>query len=304
MKLLKCTFRSPLNGSICCEELLSDTDGRVELNSEQMATLYHRNYELKEFLEKNKEDLTFALPDDIKDFVFKAEIGDHTMYEGNLYLLTHVWVDGNDFEGGRRLKIQDWITGQLSDGWGESLEQREWTEDSVLARSTYFDKYDLNFDFSEEYYKAYYYVNPWVSHEFYVELVNCEEDELDIMSEEPVVYKASCQLLDNGTYATRTVYQFYEPDNVVTFIKNSGNTYSDFVTRWIEERGGFGCAIKCYVLHVNEGTFSQFLPVFGVVDMDLHSAHLYTLNAEEGTMVMEAFTEEEYSEFFTKLINS
>lgn len=180
MKLLKCTFRTPLNGSIDCEILRSDLHGPKELNSEQMATLYHRCPQLKEFLDDNKEDLTNAIPDELSSCIVKAEFGDYTMYEGNIYLLTHVWLDEHELTEETRVRVQDWILGQMSDGWGEGIEQRSWMDERVYSKYTYFDEYELSFEQDETYCEASYYVRPWVSHNYYVELVDYDLEEVNI----------------------------------------------------------------------------------------------------------------------------
>lgn len=302
MELLKCTFRTPLNGSIDCEILRSDLHGPKELNSEQMATLFHRYAELHEFLDDNKEDLTHAVPEGLSSCILKAEFGDYTMYEGNLYLLTHVWVDENELSGDLRLKIQDWITGQLSDGWGEGLEQREWKVDRVCGTNTYFDEDTLDFEKSEDYYNAFYYVTPWVSHEFYVELVDFYKDEVEIPFDPPVVHGAKCQLQESGEYTVRTIYRFVDPEALVPFMRNSGAWIDEGLIKWYEETGGLGCAIRLYLVHESYGVHSKFLSMIGVLDMDLNKAKIYSMDAEDGSVSKEEYTEDFYKDFYNDML--
>jgi len=174
MKLKKYTFRTPLFGSIECEELLSDTDGRIELAPQQMCRMYDMGEELLRFLTENAEDLAEHLPEELEDVVLRAEFGDCAMCGGSMLLRTHIWVDGNLTETGIE-QIQEWIRGQMSDGWGEGLEQRAWKTDKVKKPIMYFDEYTLEFVEDEIECDVSYYVNPWNADEFYIYLDDCEE---------------------------------------------------------------------------------------------------------------------------------
>lgn len=184
MKLNKYTFRTPLFGSIYCEELFTQEDGRKDLTPEQMAYLYDTyTGAFGVFLENAREDLTFAVPEELSSCIVKAEFGDYGMYDSRVYLLTHIWVEETLTEEGIE-KIQEWISGQMSDGWGESLEQDEWREERIQARETYFN--DDTLEFEEDYvtYFANYYMNAWNSEEFYVELFDQMEEELELEPQE------------------------------------------------------------------------------------------------------------------------
>lgn len=177
MKLMKYTFRTPLFGSIDAEELLSDTSGRIELSPEQMCRMYDKEPELLLFLSENAEDLAPCAPEELEGVVLRAEFGECAMLGGKMYLLTHVWVDGNLTESGIET-VKDWISGQMSDGWGEGLEQRAWKEECVSKSVAYFDDDSLEFDEDHEYCQVYYYVHPWNS-EFYIDLDDYESVEED-----------------------------------------------------------------------------------------------------------------------------
>ena len=176
MKLTKYTFRTPLFGSIQAEELLSDTGGCIELSPEQMCKLYDRNAELLLFLTENSEDLSPYVPEELKDVVLRAEFGDCAMIGGRMYLRTYIWATEDLTEPGIE-RIQKWITGQMSDGWGEGLEQREWQSRRVEKPTLYFDEYSLDFDEDVEIHEVYYYVNPWNSEEFEILLEDTEDVE-------------------------------------------------------------------------------------------------------------------------------
>lgn len=179
MKLTKYTFRTPLFGSISCEEVLSDTDGRVELSPEQMCKMYDKGPELLLFLSENAEDLAFAVPDELKNVVLRAEFGDCAMIGGRMYLRTYIWTE-EDVDETAICRLMDWITGQMSDGWGEGLEQRAWKDESVSTPTMYFDEYSCEFEQDFQYHQVFYYVHPWNSDEFEIYLEDAEDVEEDM----------------------------------------------------------------------------------------------------------------------------
>lgn len=178
MKLKKYTFKTPLFGSIDCEELLSDTDGRIELSPEQMCRMYDTSDKLLRFLTENMEDLAQYVPEELEGVVLRAEFGDCAMMNSRMYLRTYIWVEEDLTESAIEM-IQEWITGQMSDGWGEGLEQREWMDKRVDKPYVYFDEYSLEFEEDKETHRVSYYVHPWNSKEYEIELEDCEEVEED-----------------------------------------------------------------------------------------------------------------------------
>ena len=179
MKLTKYTFRTPLFGSISCEEALSDTDGRIELSPEMMCGMYNKGPALQCFLSENAEDLASCVPEDMTDVVFRAEFGDCAMFSHKMWLRTYVWVDGDLTESGIQA-IQEWITGQMSDGWGEGLEQREWQSERIRRPFLCFDESSLEFEEDYEYCRVYYHVHPWNSDDFEIYLEDCEDVEEEV----------------------------------------------------------------------------------------------------------------------------
>ena len=165
MKLRKYTYRSPLFGSISSEELFPDTDGMYELSPEAMARMYDRHYELSNFLEKEKECLEKYVPNKFLGIIIKAEFGDYGLRDGKMWLYTHIWTIDDLTDSGIE-EIEDWIECQMSDGWGEGLEQRSWKTDTEYVRSTVFDEYSCEFEEEEEPCRVQYYANPWNSRDF------------------------------------------------------------------------------------------------------------------------------------------
>ena len=182
MKLKKYTFTTPLFGSIACEGLLPDTDGRIELSPEQMCRLYDQGEELHMFLDENMEDLASCVPEELKNVVLRAVFGDCAMLGGRMYLRTYIYTEESLNETGID-QVQEWITGQLSDGWGEALEQREWMSKRISKPTIYFDEYSLEFEEDEEMYEVGYYADPWNCGGVIVDLEEIEEVEEDVSFE-------------------------------------------------------------------------------------------------------------------------
>lgn len=178
MKLMKYTFRTPLFGSIDCEEVLSDTDGRIDLSPEQMCKLYDQGPELLLYLSENAQDLASCVPEEMDGAVLRAEFGDCAMISGKMWLRTYVWVDG-DLTESRVETIQEWIIGQMSDGWGEGLEQLAWKTEAVRTPVLYFNEDYLEFEEDHENRRVAYYVHPWNSKDFEIYLEDAEEVEED-----------------------------------------------------------------------------------------------------------------------------
>ncbi len=176
MKLMKYTFRTPLFGSIQCEELLSDTDGCIDLSPSQMYGMYNKGEELLMFLTQNMENLSYCVPEELEDVILCAEFGECSILGCKMWLLTHIYTEHSLTEEGTA-RIREWISGQMSDGWGEGLEQRAWKTDRVKKPVLYFDELTLEFEEDEEMCEVSYYVHPWSPDEFYIYLDNCEEVE-------------------------------------------------------------------------------------------------------------------------------
>lgn len=301
MKLYKYTFRSPLTGSICCDELFREDDGVKELESLDMARLYNADPDLSDFLEKNKEDLTQYLPDYFKKMMMcKLEVGDYGVVNGDLCLLAHVWTTTKLTEN-QIGDVSEYISGQYSDGWGEGLEQREWRTDSVQIPIIDFDIYEGEWEEDSDSAGAYFYVHPWNDNQFFIELHYCEEEE--IPDPEPVVQSAKCEIMPNGGYSVRTVYRLNSEEEVLNHIKNSGLIYSDEFYQWIKNFGTFGQNLYLYLVVVNEGLFNKILPMLGVLYKDASRANLFSIDAESGEINLDEYMEEESMDFYNDLLN-
>ena len=277
MKLMKYTFRTPLFGSIECEELLSDTDGRIELSPEQMARMYvHHGQELMMFLTENSDNLVHCLPEELENVVLCAEFGDFAILGGKMWLRTYIYTEGELTATGRT-NIQDWICGQMSDGWGEGLEQRAWKDDTVSKVVMYFDDNSLEFEEDHVYCDVSYYVHPWSSEEFYIYLDDCEEVEKDIQYEVVATmalphHQRQVIKLANG-FALRMFLKDYGHTDIVHAIEDShpmpvysvylvrdldGPSGVEILPKWVCESGAF-CAY--YQMEEDEEVNGTQMPI-------------------------------------------
>lgn len=300
MKLYKYTFKSPLAGSICCDELFVDTENRAELDAKEMAQVYNADFDLADFLKGHQEDLTEFLRDELGAFVHKLEVGDHGIFNGDLCLLAHVWTT-TKLTDSQVNEVTDYISGQYSDGWGEGLEQREWRQDRISITHPYFNPYESEWDDEITYADAHFYVHPWSRNQFFIELQYCDEEE--IPDPEPVVHSARCELLPTGGYSVRTVYRLNTEEEVLNGIKNSGLLYSEEFYKWVGDFGTFGPDTYLYLVVVNEGWCNKILPMLGVLFKNRYRAHLFSIDAESGAVNLNEYMAAESQDFYNDLLN-
>ena len=189
MKTTHFRFKTPCRGRIYGDSVFEGTpyeNEGLELSSTTMARLYERCPELSQFLERNKEEMTQYIDSENKPLedVVRLELGDYGVFNGRFYLIHHVWIKGqiDEISEEELLAVQEYIMGQLSDGWGEGLEQREWLDYDVEWSRPYFDEDSAEFE--EEYFRdtASYYVVPWNA-EMTITQLDSEECELDVSAE-------------------------------------------------------------------------------------------------------------------------
>ena len=151
-----------------------------------MANLYERCPQLSQFLERNKEEMTQYIDSENKPLedVVRLELGDYGVFDGRFCLVHHVWIKGqlDEISEEELLAVEEYIMGQLSDGWGEGLEQREWMNHDVEWSHPYFDTDSA--DFEEEYFRdtVSYYLAPW-NPKMKITQLDSEECELDVSAE-------------------------------------------------------------------------------------------------------------------------
>lgn len=299
MKCVKLTYMSPLRGSVECEDVVKQDYGKEVFGSEGVYALFYRTYEVDEFLSNCIEDLVQCVPNSLKNLVVKAVFGKHEIHDKCLFLITEIFV--RHYPTQEQLdNIQDWITGQLSDGWGESLEQRAVYEEEVTVDTVEFNPCECEFEHDSYDTTAYYYLHPWSYEDWSLEMVNDEEVEVDIPYAKPKAFGANCRLNDSGEYTSKTVYKIADGESAVHWIKESGACYDSDMFRLIEEKGSLADPVEIFVIHSNTGLFSQFLPVVGM--MNSTKARLFQIDEESGEIDLQDYDNEQFNGFYAKLL--
>lgn len=189
MKTTHFRFRTPCHGRIYGDSVFEGTpyeSGGQEIGATAMAYLYNREPQLSQFLERNKEEMTQYIDSENKPLqdVVRLELGDYGVFDGQFCLVHHVWIKGQPDEISEEelLAVEEYIMGQLSDGWGEGLEQREWMNHYVEWNHPYFDADSAQFEEEEHRDNVSYYLVPWNS-EIEITQLDSEECELDVSAE-------------------------------------------------------------------------------------------------------------------------
>jgi hypothetical protein len=147
-----------------------------------MESIHNRSDKLGDFLRKNMEDLTVFVPEQIRDIVVKAEFGDFTQDDGGMCFLTEIYVRRMPDALEEEL-LREWIVGQMSDGWGENLEQREFMCEELGWTQPSFDPYHSIWVEEEFTAYAHYYVIPWTNN-FCMDLIDDMVVEIDLPEED------------------------------------------------------------------------------------------------------------------------
>ena len=189
MKTTHFRFSTPCHGRIYGDKVFEGTPYEVdgqEIDATVVANLYKWHPQLSQFLERNKEEMTQYIDSENKPLedVVRLELGDYGVFNGQFCLVHHVWIKGqlDEISEEEIQAVEEYIMGQLSDGWGEGLEQREWLDHSIEWSRPYFDEDSA--DFEEEYFRdtVSYYLAPWKS-EMKITQLDSEECELDVSAE-------------------------------------------------------------------------------------------------------------------------
>ena len=183
MKCTKLIYKSPVFGSVQCDDLPTENNRHVDFGPAVACKLYEKGPQVEMFLTDNIEDLADCVPEALEGLVIKAIFGTCHLEYGQMYLLTEIYVR-QEPTADQRSQIVSWIEGQMSDGWGEGLEQKEAYTESVDVKVPYFDEDECEYAEGEYEADVCYYLHPW-AHDanWWVELVSCQTAELDI--EEP-----------------------------------------------------------------------------------------------------------------------
>lgn len=189
MKTTYFRFKTPCYGRIYGESVFEGTPYESEgqdIDASAMANLYERYPELSQFLDRNKEEMTQYIDSENKPLedVVRLELGDYGVFNGRFCLVHHVWIKGqlDEISEEEIHAVEEYIMGQLSDGWGEGLEQREWMDQDVEWSRLYFDTDSAEFE--EEYFRdnVSYYLVPWNT-KMEITRLDYEECELEVSAE-------------------------------------------------------------------------------------------------------------------------
>ena len=189
MKTTHFRFKTPCRGRIYGDSVFEGTpyeNEGLELSSTTMARLYERYSQLSQFLERNKEEMTQYIDSENKPLedVVRLELGDYGVFNGKFCLVHHVWIKGqiDEISEEELRAVEEYIMGQLSDGWGEGLEQLEWLNHSIEWSRPYFDEYSADFEEEDFRDNVSYYLVPWKS-DMEITQLDSEECELDVSAE-------------------------------------------------------------------------------------------------------------------------
>lgn len=183
MKCTKLIFRSPVFGSVQCEELPNEECRCVDFGPYTAFQLYQKGPDVEMFLTEHCEDLAKCVPEELEALVVRADFGSCDLEAHQMYLITEIYVRRELTEREQSL-LREWIVGQMSDGWGEGLEQHPVLSETVYTRLPFFDDDECEFQDEEIRCDAEYFLHPWARDtRWSVVLVGEEAVELDI--EEP-----------------------------------------------------------------------------------------------------------------------
>lgn len=193
MKSMHIRFSSPLEGRIVGEEVFDGTPYQNEgmiIGAHTMARLYENNPRLSAFLQQEEEDLTQYVPEELQKFILKITVGDYGVLNSKLCLIHHVWLstEVDDVAPEQMMdEIEEYILGQLSDGWGEGVEQCEWMSETVQWSQPYYDEDCLGFENEECFGEVSYFVEPWKPG-LELEEIDREEEDLEVEFQEVARY--------------------------------------------------------------------------------------------------------------------
>lgn len=294
MKIKKWTLKSPITASVCADfEFMNSNNGEftknMDFNSRGAARLLDLYPEIQEYLTKELqiEDLI-----EYADFscteILRIEFGDWALQDGLLWHICNVYTKESLEELPE--EVLDFIQGQLSDGWGEGMEQNVVHQEKVETHTPVFD--DMSGFYQEETTENLeIYLHYWNCYDFSIEIVSSNVEEVDWCPERGSIVFSCATPEEGGGHTVTTIYKFFDLEEVLFVLRNSCLMNEEYLVKFIEEHGTFGCAIEHYLVIVNKGLSSYPKNILGIVDRDLHKEKIYQLNTEDGTVSCEEFEE-------------
>lgn len=195
MKAKKWTVVSPVTVSIYADTPIFLYEGcgegqeSFDLDMSQSANLVNSSASLSSALaDMEKEDLREYYEEDRN--IYKIVFGDSRSTEDcdRIIALTYVYTSPELQELPQ--SVLDFISGQLSDGWGEGKEQESVNLCTYYRKNSYFSVESAEMEEEEEGpYSIYAYIHFWQPNNFYL---NVEEltEEADILDEKEILRNA------------------------------------------------------------------------------------------------------------------
>lgn len=129
--------------------------------------------EIKEFLENEKTELAQYIDDRyscIQGVVTEIYVG-VTVINGEMYGLTEITATRELSEDEKEALCQ-YLSGQFSDGWGEGVEQREFTTEKGTEEEEIYDEEEDETYYEEYDVTTYLYIHFWQSEGFKMEFID------------------------------------------------------------------------------------------------------------------------------------
>lgn len=287
MKTTHFRFRTPCGCRIVAESAFNGTPYRNEgklLDARKTARLYERNSEIYQFLEENKEDITSYVDEELMEEVgiVKMILGDFGCVNGDFCLIHHVWVKGQVDETSEEelSKIQDYIQGQLSDGWGESLEQKCAMTETVYWSTPYYDEDSMHWDVEENEEEAEYFLDPWSQVAEIEVFPDAEEEELNVEGEFVASMKRSFDKFTRYVVLVRNSSEFEELKSKVYNAEELTGLVSSYSYPMLiplnqyEEYSATKPYVAAYRLLAHSGTYNQYT----LIDRDKYTESIVKLS--------------------------
>lgn len=280
MKLYHYHVKTPVVASVGCEDLSNfypfDKNGTKDIDAQEAAEMHDAEPYFQEHIDRETCNLAEYLREEspLMSCITRIEPKELDIGEGKLYLITA--VDSTEELDEEKIKLlEEYISGQFSDGWGEGLEQREVAEIQVRLQEPSWDAaaWDINMETTNTV-CAYVYMHVWNSSNFWIITeLRYAEDVPDPEPEKPhATFVASYVASKKGVgYRVKNVYKSDIAGMIgfLNWVKETTSINVDFQLRVLQEGGEvLDAAREAFVAFVFDGFDRNILPVIGFNDMD------------------------------------